>query len=378
MFNSTVLDVVIGLIFIYLIYSLLATTLQELIASGFGFRSKMLERAIFRMLEDKTKFNYGISSVFYLFKKQGNGGDPDSASFTFYNHPLIKFLGGNKSNNKPSYIKKETFSKVIVDLLRGDQFEHGDNIKKVISEALENKTFNWGKLSVEIAPETLSFIKSIWADSQNDVEKFRKNLEIWFDETMERTTDWYRKHTQFILFFIGLIIAVVFNVDSIKITQKLQKDPKLREQIVQQANTFLENNPNLKEDLNSNKTKLDSLLAEIKKVSTNDTDQNAADSLANSNYRLLTDYQKKMIERADSLISTDLQKANAVLGLGWENNNSDRCDLKSFMMSLLGWIITALAISLGAPFWYDLLTKFMKLKGGVKETPATEKEEKTK
>ncbi len=52
MFNSVALDVVISLVFIYLLYSLLATTVLELIASGFRFRAKILERAIFRMLED--------------------------------------------------------------------------------------------------------------------------------------------------------------------------------------------------------------------------------------------------------------------------------------------------------------------------------------
>ena len=57
MFNSVVLDIVIGLIFIYLLYSLMATIIQEIIASYFGFRAKILERAIFRMLEDENKFD---------------------------------------------------------------------------------------------------------------------------------------------------------------------------------------------------------------------------------------------------------------------------------------------------------------------------------
>ena len=373
MFNSTVLDVVIGLIFVYLIYSLLATTIQELIASVFAFRSKILERAVFRMLEDKTKFNRAISSVFYLFKKQGNGGDPDSASFSFYNHPLIKFLGSNKANSKPSYIKRETFSKVIVDLLRTDKFESGDNIVHSINKALESGTFTWGDKSVQISPQTLSYIRSIWADSMDDIEKFKKLLENWFDETMERTTGWYKKNTQFILLIIGITIAVMFNVDSIKIADKLQKDPKLREQIVQQASTFMENNPDLKTELQGNKTELDSLMIQL---NVNKKDSSGvvqiSDSLIIEKYRLLNDYQTKMVHRADSLISTDIQKANSVLGLGF--NTISVKSFKPFLLSLLGWILTALAISLGAPFWYDLLNKFMKLRGSVKDTSTTEKE----
>jgi hypothetical protein len=191
---------------------------------------------------------------------------------------------------------------------------------------------------------------------------------------MERATGWYKKNTQFILFVIGLLIAVIFNIDSIKIADKLQKDPKIREQIVMQANAFLENNPNLKTELDNSKSNLDSLLTQINEkntvVNNSQGKMQIADSLNIENYKLLTEYQKKMIIRADSLINTDIQKANSVLGLGWDKNNP-----KSFsLMSILGWIITALAISLGAPFWYDLLNKFMKLRGSVNDSASAKKE----
>jgi len=374
MFNSTVLEVVIGLIFIYLLYSLLATTIQELIASAFGFRSKILERALFRMLEDKTKFNYGISSVFYLFKKQGNGGDPNSVSDGFYNHPLIKFLGANKSNSKPSYISKETFSKVIIDLLRGEQLDPDERIKPLIQKALENKTIKWGKISTEISEETLSYINSIWYDSKGDVEKFKQLLENWFDETMERATGWYKKHTQFILLFVGLAIAIIFNVNTIKIVEKLEKDPKLREQIVQQANAFMSAHPDLNAELNSRKADLEILQSQMKNnnIEVNDSlrKTQVTDSLDLEYYKTLVEYKKKVVARADSLINTDIKKTNEVLGLGLDTYEGP------FLWSLLGWIITALAISIGAPFWYDLLNKFMKLRGSGSTPVKVDKETK--
>jgi hypothetical protein len=382
MFNSTVLEVVIGLIFIYLLYSLLATTIQELIASAFGFRSKILERAVFRMLEDETKFNYGFSSVFYLFKKKGNGGEPNSASYGFYNHPLIKFLGANKPNSKPSYINKKTFSKVITDLLRGDQVKpddktkFNDNIKHLIQTALDKKTLNWGKFTSDISDETLSYLNSIWADANGDIDKFKQYLEDWFDETMERATGWYKKHTQFILFFVGLTIAIVFNVDTIKIAGKLQKDPNLREQIVQQANVFLEAHPDLDKEIINKKSEFDSIQALIKSNS-NVTDSlrkiQINDSMDVVNFKLLADYQMKLVNRADSMINTDIEKANDLLALGWKTDNSESLNFGSFLWSLLGWIITALAISLGAPFWYDLLNKFMKLRGSVATAASDDK-----
>jgi len=93
MLNSSILDIVIGLIFIYLLYSLLATIVQEIIASHFSFRAKILERAVFRMLEDENKFNSKFRSISYLFKKTGNGGAKNSMTYEYYKHPLILFLG---------------------------------------------------------------------------------------------------------------------------------------------------------------------------------------------------------------------------------------------------------------------------------------------
>ena len=39
-------------------------------------------------------------------------------------------------------------------------------------------------------------------------------------------------------------------------------------------------------------------------------------------------------------------------------------------INILGWLITALAVSLGAPFWFDLLNRLVKLRGtGTKPKP---------
>jgi hypothetical protein len=377
MFNIIVLDVVIGLVFVYLLYSMLATIIQEFLASSFSFRAKILERAINRMLEDENKFTSRIRGVFYLFKRTGNGSDDlSTTSFEFYNHPLIKFLGENKRSSKPGYINKGTFSKVLIDLLRGDQVKPGDNIKLLIQDALDKKTISGG--AVKISDETLSYLKSIWADAQGDVEKFKEYLENWFDETMERATGWYKKHTQVILFFIGLVIAIVFNVDTIKIVGKLQKDPKLREQIVQQADAFLKAHPDLDKELLAQKAEYDSLLKNIKPgipVADSIRKTKLKDSLDLVKYQTLTAMRDTLLHQADSLLNNDLKKTNGLLGAGLGSYECSFCDLGCFFKSLLGWIITALAISLGAPFWFDLLNKLMKLRNSATSSSSVDKQQ---
>ncbi len=367
MFNSAVLDVVIGLIFIYLLYSLLATIIQEILASSFCFRGKILERAILRMLEDENKSDLRITSVFGLFKKSGNGARPNTTSYVFYNHPLIKFLGENKFNSKPAYINKQTFSKVLVDLLRGDKVKPGDDIKQLIQKALDEKTVSWGV--AQISDETLSYLRSIWADAEGDINKFKISLENWFEATMERASGWYKKNIQFILFFIGFTIAVVFNVDTIKIISKLEKDPKLREQLLQQADAFSKAHPNLDQQLAEQKTlNAKYLLPHNSKnnqplAGTDTTNvEQSEDSLSLAQFTTLSARRDTLFRRADSLINTDLKKTNNLLGLGWDENENKITNLASFLKSLLGWIITALALSLGAPFWFDLLNKMMKLR----------------
>ena len=375
MLNSGIIDIVIGLVFIYLLYSLLATLIQEIIASHFGFRGKMLERAIFRMLEDETKFNSKFTSVLYLFRKSGNGGVKHSISYEYYKHPLILFLGERDNNGKPAYINKQTFSKVIVDLLRGKDVKPGDDIQSMIQKSLDEKTTNWG--DAKISEQTLSYLKSIWADSQGDVPKFKVSLEAWFDETMDRASGWYKKHTQIVLFFVGLAISIVFNVDTLKIVDKLEKDPKLRQQIVQQADAFVQDHPNLDTDLMQQEIEYKKAVMRSMQIDSSlkksDKGTVLEDSLKLVKYRLLKERKDTLLNRSEKIIKNDIKNVNHSLGLGWEAYDSS--SFLNIFYSLIGWMVTALALSLGAPFWFDLLNRLMKLRGSV-TTPTSDDREK--
>jgi len=367
MINSGVLDVVIGLVFIYLLYSLLTTLVQEILATRYSFRSKILERAIFRMLEDDHIFKSRFKSFFYLFRKQGNGGKKGSLTFAFYDHPLIKFLGENEHHCKPEYIRKETFSKVMVDLLRGDQVQPTDKIEDLIQKSFSEKKTNWGK--ARIGDETYSYINSIWIDSSWNVSRFRENLEDWFELTMDRASEWYKRHVQIILFFIGFAIALVFNVDTLIIVGKLEKDPKLGEQLVQQTEAFATTYPHLDEDIKKQKAEVNQLWT---KVSGNET--LASDSIRQLYSLVKADLERntqaqivreRLVNRADSLLNVDIKKANDVIGLGLNSYGNTFKKWSYFFKSLVGWTVTALALSLGAPFWFDLLNKLMKLRSAV-------------
>ncbi|HQT92301.1 MAG TPA: hypothetical protein PL001_09785 [Candidatus Kryptobacter bacterium] len=87
MFGSAILDVAIGLVFVFLLYSLLATAINELIASVLSLRAKMLELAIRRMLTDDSSLGSSLGDILYE---------------RFFSHPLINYMntgGGSKGSH---------------------------------------------------------------------------------------------------------------------------------------------------------------------------------------------------------------------------------------------------------------------------------------
>jgi hypothetical protein len=399
MLNNIVLDVFIGLVFIYLLYSLLATILQEIIASRFGLRARMLQKALRRMLDDDISsgssdlntysivnyFREVIDNLVRFFKPFAN---QESLMQKFYSHPSIKYLGEGKLFRKPSYLHGHNFSQTLIHLLRGEDYNGREqNESELISGALQNNT-------LKINEQTLRQLKMLFADSRQDSFVFKHKLEDWFEETMERTSGWYKKQTQLILITIGFCLAAAFNVDSIAIAKILMKDKKAREQMVQMA---ISRQKGYGQYLDSVK-KITVTRAEKKTDSTTVTiidsvvQHNPSDKYLNSAYNTLkkdaeavqgilglngivtpTDSSicRQAIACFDSIIlkETDSDKKVKLEDLRNKtynsclNNSKSRSPYQSsWFLIFIGWLITALAISLGAPFWFDLLNKLVKLR----------------
>lgn len=492
MFNNVALDVFIGLVFIFLLYSLLATILQEMIATRFAFRAKVLEKAILRMLEDgktTSRVRYGdrINGILHVFGLKNLLKEKQVAPW-FYAHPLIKYLGEDNYYSKPAYLDASNFSKVMLDLLKGFGQPESQTIQAIHNSIISGTIY---KLPINIssretdkanpaikilraenpdlpAPDTLAlqtvplnpntalFLRSLWQDSGADINTFRLKLEQWFDDTMERATGWYKRYTRIVLFTIGLVVAYVFNVDTIAIHRILSTNKTAREQMVQMAINNKDNlNPNnFKSDISDKHS--DSLLNATYKMVLNDAslsndilglDKSWKDSCTTCNnifnghenrdsfykkYNSLTieksisdslkmvlQSNKKMRAFKDSLLKNpalpaiDVKQINAAIkslddtnaALNGilrihDSNWSTRLNVMNILIArcpsiqnrklfqfspnqaggletITGWLITALAITLGAPFWFDLLSKLISLRGaGNKITPSDDEQNK--
>lgn len=399
MFGNVALDVAISLVFIYLLYSLLASIVQELISRIFNLRARLLTKALRHILDNdmrQNKLGYlghftfftwcyeQVWSIIYFFLPFRNSPFLKK----FYDHPGIKSLGEDKAASRPSYISPQMFVQSMMHLLRGPAYDSTkDDEAALIKQHLESG-------QTLIGPETREHLLNLMEDAKRDAEEFRRKVEQWFDEVMARTSGWYKKQTQVVLIVIGFIIAWQFNVDTIAITRILAKDKKAREQMVALATRRYEVYGQYKDSL------------QRKMVIREDTVQ-TGDSVI---IRTDTVYQASIPDRElDSLyrsLSEDAAEVQNILGIsrGSCGDSTDtayariRARLDTVAGRLLsepeqqkyrqamqtvakrkvgcythpyqqngwlvfaGWLITALALSLGAPFWFDLLNKVVQIR----------------
>ncbi len=362
MFDSLTLDVIISIVFIFLLYSFLATTILEMIASAFRFRSKLLVWGLYRMLEDdETNVTFGnkVKNFFqFIFLRNllVRTFKTGSLQEAFFRHPAIKYLArGNTSS--PSSITPADFSNTMIDIMveYGGKWTRLESVQSFIEHdpsVTQNsyKEITINNRTIRIGNDTLKQLKLFFMESGNNLDSFKKLLEQWFNNTMDRVTGWYKAHVQWLLFVIGLGLAIGFNVDIIKIKDILVTNESARSMF----------KPFVEETYKSWNN-------ESATFTLGDTNKNATD----------TTYIKALKK-----IITDVTNANKILGLGWnckdsttakdslskknikKNETKDCWDL--FWGGILGWLITAIAISFGAPFWFDLLNKLVMLRGTVK------------
>ena len=128
MTGSVALDVVIGLVFIYLLYSLLATILLEIIATNLGFRARNLKIAIIRMLSNES-FTRGKLRKFF-WQNILSLEDREDLAVKFYKSPIIKYLNSGSYFSKPSSISPKTFSSALIQILSKGSDQTPQNVKK--------------------------------------------------------------------------------------------------------------------------------------------------------------------------------------------------------------------------------------------------------
>ena len=298
MFGSEILDIAIGMIFVYLLLSLICSSVNELIERQLKNRATDLEAGIRELLDDHA----GTGLVTEL-----------------YQHGMVNGLfkgdyNAKDKSNLPSYIPSRNFALAIMSIVASK--DSAGNIQGAIAKIESSKVKNALTAMFEVAG--------------NDVQKFRDSVENWFNSTMDRVSGWYKRRSQLIIFLLGFFAAAIININSITIANDLWIHKAERDAIVSATQGYLAAHP---------------------AVSQTERDQSL----------------KANIEGIQSY----------GLPIGWNISlPKDNWEWFRFALwSLLGWLITACAVSLGAPFWFDMLNKFIVIRSTVKPHEKSQEEQ---
>ena len=312
----TILNVAIGIVFVYLLFSLIVSAANEVIQSALARRQKYLWDGIYELLQERTT------------ESKPGAIQPTKE---FCNHPLIQSLSKG-ANGMPSYIPSELFATTMLDLIKTGRLHKSGS-----------QEGDLGSLIDQIENDDLRrALKALWNDAVQKEEAFKKSLENWFNKAMDRVSGWYKRYTQYWLLVLAAICAAACNVDSIHILQVLSTDPRVSQSLVDEA----------KRDLEAHESE-----SSATPSGTPVPASPGAPTLASDAKRLETEVE-------------NLQSVS--LPVGWGGSQPEYFQ-KSWLMAVLGWLLTALAASLGAPFWFDTLNRFINVRaaGKVPDQPAT-------
>ncbi len=281
-------DVAVGLAFVYLLLGMLASQFKEAVSGALNWRGQQLKAALLSLL------SHGPDAA----------QQTDSLFKAVFHHGLISPGRGERA---PSYLAARSFSAALTSALTG-----AAGTPQGQAPLLAQLRDGIAALPEGRARDSLA---ALLQQAQGDMKKFNAGVERWFDDAMDRLTGHYKRFCGHFLLAFGVVVAVAFNIDSVRIASFLWANPVLAQALADQAGAA----------------------APAAGAAASVASAAGSDVLANS-------------------AQTYAVLAGAKLPVGWDAAPAFG------WMTLVGWAITALSVSLGAPFWFDLLGRLLNLR----------------
>jgi hypothetical protein len=332
MLNSETLEVAIGMAFLFLLMSLVCTAIKEWLEGVLKWRAMDLERALRTLLDDAagevTLDLYRHPLIHSLFQGSYDPASLRSSMMTPGKGAMHMRLRDRR--NLPSYIPAGHFATAFIDLVGRGPVAAGpaDDAQEVSIAMLRQRA------AALPSPHLRRAMLSAMDPAGDNIDQIRLNLQRWFDGTMDRASGWYKRRTQAVLFMLGLGAAVVLNVDALHVMSRLTADKTFRDAVVKRAE-----GPPLAADAASAavREQLQSLRAEIRDVGI-----------------------------PMGWVGWYPHQLCAVADVATDTCTSPSTNRKRWLHVALGWLVTAFAVMLGAPFWFDVLNKIMVIRSTVK------------
>jgi hypothetical protein len=306
MLNSTILDVVIGLIFLFLSVSVAASTATEALASLFNLRAATLRTGLMDLFNDQSFTNLAAELYDHALINPRGPGLPPANPQANNPPPAVAAVAqapatSGKTEKGPAYIQPKQFAEAFIDMLKFWPTDGQLPSMQALNNAVD------ARVPATANPQINALLKGIILRTGGDMVKIKAELANWFDNAMDRVSGSYKRHTQLYIFVAALGISIILNADALHVAQRIWAQPALVASITAGA------------------TPQDTMTANAQ------TAQTLPLGWADSSYL----YQKDQKTLAAGPVA----------------------------LAVLGWVITALASLFGAPFWFDTLQQVIRLKG---------------
>jgi len=334
MTNIPILDLVVGMIFIYFLFSIVSSSAVEMILSGMKIRSEILGKWLL------TIFNKPITQP---------DGKQVPLGQAIMDHCAITAL--SKDGKAPSYIGARNFTSALLEKVTyaADPKNVAKNIDDLVGAIEQSSVLptDLQRLLLTYAEEAKNTYASLTTKTASEIDLFKNKIEHWYDTNMDRITG--RLKLQYARpFTLGVAIAttLLLNADSVSIAKFLYGNPQMTKELAAQALVTAEDTATIK-------------MVEALRLPATDTAQVSQDSLI------------KTIKKDIAQIKSTKAVLNTYIPLGWSKDDFKGDVCMKMLAHVPGWAMTVLAIVLGAPFWFDLLNKIANLRGaGNKPAPA--------
>ncbi len=315
MTGSAAVDVALGLVFTFLVFSTLCSGINESISQFLNRRGRDLFDTINALLEDTIlQERFWAHPLIAGLIRSRNLKETAKPFFADGLSTKVETKLRTKTfrDIAPSYIAASTFARVLLDITgpAGTPPTVADSTAPGAAPAPPAPIDPAATASPDAAAQIqIPAIDAIIRTAGADLSHAQAEIERWFNDTMDRLSGFYKRWSKRLLLGLAVVVVIAFNINTIQLAQSLWREPAVRSGIVQSAQ-----NPT----------------APGGQTPTGQQVQTAVNEAFN-------------------------------LPIGWSSSNW-HVDDGQWIWTIVGWLLSIGAISLGAPFWFGVLGKFNSLR----------------
>lgn len=289
-----ILDIILGLAFVYLLLSLLCTAINEYIAATINKRGRELFGAIDEMLPKdvlEAFYKHPLIASIYRDRDKMKAYEDEVKAQPKPVRWLYRFVrsivnGEIRHLRRPSYLPARNFALALLSVtgnleappaprpdpnpvpnpnpapnpapapVQGDaaRDQQGEteagmtlaDLQHLFATLRKDAPAELSALlgdpnvvnllrSTEVSAEVRKRLEGAVVGVESEIQKLENGVEVWFNNVMDRVSGTYKRYTQVSLFLIGLGVAVALNADTVQLWRRLATDDELREGLAQRA-----------------------------------------------------------------------------------------------------------------------------------------------